>query len=153
MIPSSKELAQKLNSILIEKLLLLPNNYFAIAEEYTKLQKIFVTETFLESIMLWIDMVIAPLFNIVKAILSMKPPELFTILSLQKAVTLWKDWFRFKELRLIIRDWISISRSVGGPYISTNDAEYHTFVYADAMVRLQTALLTLISEKRTKRTK
>lgn len=153
MIPTSKELAQKLNPLLIEKILLLPSNYFAIADEFTTLQKIFVTETFLESIMLWVDMVIAPLFNIIKAILSMKPPELFTMLSLQKAFTLWKDWFRFKELRLMIREWILISRSVGGPYISTNDAEYHTFVYADAMVRIQNALLLLISEKRAKRTK
>ena len=40
------------------------------------------------------------------------------------------------ELREEINSWISIVKKVDGPWISTNDSQYHLYVYADAMQRL-----------------
>jgi hypothetical protein len=33
----------------------------------------------------------------------------------------------------VVREWTNIVRAVGGPFISTNDAKYHIYVYADGM--------------------
>jgi hypothetical protein len=46
-----------------------------------------------------------------------------------------------RQLRSEIHMWISLVRSIGGPFIASNDAEYHVFVYADAMQRLHDLLL------------
>jgi hypothetical protein len=125
-----------------------PRNYFTIADEYVSLQRIFSRDTLLEKLELWIEMIITPLFMIVSAILNMSMPDMFQMMSLQKCVQLWKDWFRMRELRSEIHNWMKIVRSVGGPFISSNDAEYHVFVYADGMQRLHDLIL---AKERTKR--
>jgi hypothetical protein len=75
--------------------------------------------------------------------------DIFLVYSLHKVVSLWKDWFRMKYLQTIIREWRQIVKQVGGPFITCNDAEYHLFVYADAMQRILDSLL--LTKKRTKR--
>ena len=63
------------------------------------------------------------------------------MLSFQKCGKIWYDWIRFKELQKMLREWVAIVRSIGGPFISANDAEYHMFVYADAMQRISDSFL------------
>jgi hypothetical protein len=151
MIPETKYLRERLNSGLIKDILLGPTNYFQIADEYISLQRTFTTETILEKIELWMEMVISPLITIGFIFINGTSPDFLTILSLQKCVQLWKDWFRLRELRGIMQQWIRIVRTMGGPFIASNDAEYHMFVYADGMQRLHDSLL-LVTKKGTKRT-
>ncbi len=60
--------------------------------------------------------------------------------SLMKTYQLWIDWLRFRELREKVDNWKMKVKSVGGPWISTNDPDYHVFVYADGMERIKYAL-------------
>jgi hypothetical protein len=89
----------------------------------------------LSTISLWVDMVIYPIYTIISWFWSF---SFTSILSMYRAYELWIEWFRFQELKKKIREWTSIVRELGGPWISTNDAEYHIYVYADAMERIQT---------------
>lgn len=152
MIPSDKTLSGRLAPWMIEFILTSPTNYFAIADEYVSLQKIFVRETVLDKANLWIDMLVSPIITLLFAI-KKGSLDFFAGLSLHKCFKLWLSWFRWKELQKVLREWVKIVRSTGGPYISSNDAEYHMFVYADAMQRIYNSLLLLVSEKRTKRAK
>lgn len=149
MIPSNQELRKILTPSISYQLLMNASNYFSIADEYVSLQKIFSRDTLLEKIELWIEMVISPLIMVVMMIWEWKAPDMFQMMSLQKCAQLWKDWFRMRELRSEIHMWIKLVRSIGGPFIATNDAEYHVFVYADAMQRLRDSLL--ITKERAKR--
>jgi hypothetical protein len=126
-----------------------PKNYFQIADEYVSLQKIFSRDTLLEKLELWIEMIISPVIMLLMSCVKWEIPDMFQLMSLQKCAQLWKDWFRMRELRSEIHIWISLVRSIGGPFISTNDAEYHVFVYADAMQRLHDILL--VTKESTKR--
>lgn len=148
MIPSNQQLRKTLTPEIAYQILMNDKNYFKIADDYVSLQKIFSTDTLIKKVELWIEMVISPLFTIGMMIWEQKTPDMFNIMSLQKCFQLWKDWFRMRELRSQIHTWIKLIRSIGGPFISTNDAEYHVFVYADAMQRLHDLLI--ISEKGTK---
>lgn len=150
MIPSNEEIFKRLNREQIEYILLNQSNYFRLVEEFTNLQKVFDSDNLYDKLMLWFEMLISPLITIVQSIMN-GSMSMFSMLGFQKTFMLWKDWFRWRELRDKIRIWMSIVKSVGGPYISTNDADYHMFVYADAMVRIQEGLLfVLVSKKRTK---
>lgn len=149
MIPTSQKLNSRLDSNIIYNLILGPSNYFQIADEYVSLQKIFVKETLFEKVGLWFDMIISPLITLIQWFFSGNSFDIFTLLSFQKVFTLWKDWFRMKYLQTIIRQWKQIVKEVGGPFITCNDAEYHVFVYADAMQRVLDSLL--LTKKRAKR--
>ena len=149
MIPSNEEIYKRLSKTTINSTLLNGGDYFKLVEEYTELQKVFDPSDLISKIMIWVEMIVQPLYTIVQAIIS-KDFQLFSLLSLNKSITLWKDWFRWKELEKLIREWVRIVRSIGGPFISTNDASYHMYVYADAMQRIQNTLLTVVAEKRTK---
>lgn len=140
-------LVQKLTKFQIANILQNPTNYFEIANEYVELQTIFLNG----GIGHWIDMIISPIISFIMYFVYGNTPSIFTMLSLHKTITLWNQWFRFKTLTYEIREWMTLIRSIGGPFISTNDPTYHVFVYADAMQRIQNELLGL-TKKRTKRT-
>ncbi len=145
MIPSNRRIRRKLpKGTTIPK-----EDYFAIAEEFVTLQKIFVNDSMMEKMKVWMDMLIYPIFLIVYAIWNAEFPSVFSLFSFQKCYVLWTQWFRFRTLGQKIREWTKLVKSIGGPWISSNDAEYHVFVYADGMERISLAL----SEKRTKRSK
>lgn len=148
MIPNSEDLIQKINKTDVQFLLLHGPDYFSLADEYVTLQKIFIKENTLDTIGLWFDMVVSPILTILHSIWKQVMPSVFTVMSFQKCMTLWKQWFRFKDLQKQVREWMNIVRSIGGPFISSNDPDYHVFVYADAMQRLHSGL---ISKKGTKR--
>lgn len=149
MIPSNLEMYKRATVTICYEILMRPKNYFSIADEYVSLQKIFSRDTLLGTLELWLEMVISPLIQLIMAIWNQSIPDVFQLMSLQKCVQLWKDWFRMREIRSEIHTWINIVRSVGGPFIASNDAEYHVFVYADGMQRLHDSLL--IAKERAKR--
>jgi hypothetical protein len=140
MIPENQKLKKQINFNIAKHIILHPNSYFEFADEFVKLQLIFVKESAIEIASLWLDMVISPLASLIYCLVYRISPSIFTILSLQKTLQLWSDWFRFKYLTSEIREWTKIVRSIGGPFISTNDPLYHIYVYADAMQRLNTCL-------------
>lgn len=150
MIPNCEDLALRVNKSDIQFLVLNGTDYFSLADEYVTLQKIFVKEAIHEKISLWFDMIVSPLLTILHAIWKQAMPSIFTVLSFQKCVNLWKQWLRFEDLKKQIHEWMKIVRSIGGPFISSNDAEYHVFVYADAMQRLHRGLVAKKSTKRLK---
>ena len=149
MIPTNQDLRKRLTPDVCYQLLMNSSNYFSIADEYVSLQKIFSRDTLLEKLELWVEMVISPLIMFVMMIWEWKAPDMFQMMSTQKCIQLWKDWFRMRQLRSEIHTWIRVVRSIGGPFISSNDAEYHVFVYADAMQRLHDSLL--VTKERAKR--
>lgn len=128
-------------------------SYFAKAEEYIQLQKIFMKETLLENLSMWIDMIIYPIYVLGSILFFKQSISVFMISSIHKCVTMWINWIRYKILNSEMRTWMNIVRSMGGPFISTNDPTYHMYVYADGMVRLEDRLLrhSIFSKERTKR--
>ena len=111
-------------------------DYFEIAENYAQLRKKFNPDGYLGIISLWVEMVISPIITFVMAIYNQEAPGIFNMLSLHKTITLWQDWFEYQTLTKHVHRWMNIVRSIGGPFISTNDPDYHAYVYADAMQRI-----------------
>jgi hypothetical protein len=140
MIPDKYTLKGSLTQKIAKHIILHPNSYFEFADEFVRLQSIFIKDSTLEIASLWLDMVVSPLVSLLYCMYYQLSPSIFTILSLQKTLTLWSDWFRFKYLASEIREWTNIVRSIGGPFISTNDPLYHIYVYADGMQRLNNSL-------------
>jgi len=152
MIPTNRELKSKLSLDAASYLILDSTSFFETAEEYVRLQTMFLKETHLEKLMLWIEMLISPLISIIMCFYNETPPSIFTMMGFHKTFTLWADWVSYTLLSAEIAKWTSIVRSVGGPFISTNDPTYHVFVYADGMERLRSGLLrTRLAEKGAKR--
>lgn len=141
MIPESSEIKKRLTSEQTIYFVLYPQDYFQNAEEFVRLSNIFVKESLFEKVMLWFEMVISPLMTICMSWYSNTPPSFLSSLSLQKCIQTWYDWFEFRRLAAEVREWTNIVRSVGGPFISTNDAKYHVYVYADGMQRINNSLL------------
>jgi len=110
--------------------------YFKLADEFVTLEQRFKKESRFETLMLWVDMLLYPIYTLCSILFFGKRMDIFTILSAQKTFTIWTDWVRYKQLQREIHEWTKIVRSVGGPFISTNDETYHVFVYADGMQRL-----------------
>jgi hypothetical protein len=127
---------------LIKYELLNPVDYFAIADKFVTLQKKFVVSTLFEKIILWVDMIIYPIF-----LLWWNPLSVMTGFAIYKALRVWIEWYSFRNYAGLIRQWVDIVRSYGGPFISTNDPNYHVFVYADGMQRLSGLLLAEKSAK------
>jgi hypothetical protein len=132
-------------------------SYFAIAEEYVTLQETFIKDTFIEKLFLWFDMFIYPAYLVITTILYNQVLSIMTIASIHKTVTIWLQYLKYRTLSRKIHEWTNIVRSVGGPFISTNDPTYHVYVYADGMQRLHDSLFgtrhthSILAKKGTKR--
>jgi hypothetical protein len=149
MIPPNSQLRKRMNSLVGSYFILNSHSFFEVAEEFAELQKKFVKETLRERIFLWFEMLVSPIMAVVMCYLNNEPPSIFTSMSFYKCIMMWFDWLKFTILTHEIRDWTRIVRSVGGPFISTNDSDYHVFVYADGMERLRASLgLSKESSKR-----
>lgn len=131
-IPDSKLLRKKCRK---HKIKIANDPYFQEAEEIVNLQKTFLSSDFFGKAMLWIDMIIYPIYVLVRLCMQDFSPSY--IFSLMKTYQLWIDWFRYQTLLSKVKVWIQTVRKVGGPWISCNDPEYHVFVYADGMTRLK----------------
>jgi len=121
----------------LSNLILLEPNYFEKADKHVELSRVFLKDHWWESLSTWIDMIVYPLLSLLYFLYFQEQPTIFTMMSFYKAFTLWSQWFEFQELNQDIREWTKIVRSIGGPFISTNDPTYHVFVYADGMERVR----------------
>jgi len=121
---------------MLTQIILNDSSYFEIAEEYTNLYKKFNPSGYYNVISLWVEMIISPIIMFVMMIVNQEAPGIFNMLSLQKSVSLWQEWFEYQSLRHHVHRWMNIVRSIGGPFIATNDPDYHAYVYADNMQRV-----------------
>lgn len=152
MIPTNEQLYTHLSPSHIQSVIVDHSHYFEVADKFILLQERFAPESLFDQVTLWIDMVIQPILSILQILFFQKPVDVFTLLTVQKTMTLWLDWFTWKDYQLKLREWISIVRAVGGPFISSNDAKYHMYVYADGMQRIYNCLhRRRVPKKRTKR--
>lgn len=140
MIPSNKDVRKRLQINNTYYVVMNNENYFEVAEEFVRLQSLFIKDSLLEIIMQWFEMVISPLLTFFISWYTSEPPSIFSLMSIQKSIDLWISWYKFQELGKTIREWRTIVRSINGPFISTNNAKYHVFVYADAMQRIRNSL-------------
>jgi len=130
MIPTKKQLKKKIKK---EKITIEKKPYFSLVKEFLELQQKFLKPYF-ELLPLIFEMILYPLYVIYQCCIGDFSP--FYMISLVKAYESWLDYFRFVELQKEIHSWMPIVKKVGGPWISTNNQEYHWYVYADAMERL-----------------
>jgi hypothetical protein len=118
-----------------------PGRYFEDADEYIELEKYFSCESFLDFATHVLDMILYPIYVFVNLLLLEFSPSY--IFGLMKTYESWMNFIRREELRDEMREWRMIVKSVGGPWISTNYREFHPYVYADGMVRINMALKNL----------
>ena len=89
----------------------------------------------------WNEMLIAPLIACFLAFLG--KGDLMMIFSAATAAhRVWSEWIEFQELRFKVQRMYLVTNMLGGPFIRTNDPEYEPYVYADAVMRAQTGMLT-----------
>jgi hypothetical protein len=112
--------------------------YFQEAEDFVRLSKTYAKQ----DLMVLFDMYGSPLILILTVIFTKKPPSMISLLGLYRIFQVWVDYFRYNTLRAQFYQWSEIMNAVGGPYISTNDPQYHPYVIADGMQRTQTELFT-----------
>ena len=136
MIPNHSQITQRMTIESLAYVATRGETYFKTAEEFVRLNKIYSYQGLFSYLSLLADMIISPLITIIMAIYYQEPPGIFSVISLQKTVTLWYDWFLYEQIKHEIREWTHIVKSIGGPFISTNNSDYHSYVYADAMQRI-----------------
>ena len=104
-------------------------DFFKDASDYFDLRRRF------DGIYVWIDMIVAPLVTIITFFIY-GTYDMFALLTFGKSIMVLLEWFRYRELSTRISNWKHTVKNAGGPFISTNDPEYHVYVYADGMQRL-----------------
>ena len=124
---------------ILSKMILSKPTHFETAEEFVQLNKVFTKDNLLDRIMVWFEMVISHLLTLLSALYYGEAPSIFTMMSLYKTVSMWNDWIYFQFLKAEVHEWTSIVKSIGGPFIATNDPVYHAYVYADGMQRIHYA--------------
>lgn len=77
-----------------------------------------------------------PLIMIAIAIYTRKRPSMLSLFGLIKTVQLWIEWYEYKNVKSRVVEWKHIVDAAGGPFISTNDTDYMSYVYADGMQRM-----------------
>lgn len=130
MLPDWKKLQKKSRKLAVPQ-----DDFFAISEEFTELSKKFNCDDVVESFYLWFDMLLYPIYIIVRFCMQDFSPMF--IITLIKTYQLWADWFRFKEIEAKVKTWKNTVQSLGGPWISSNNPDLHVFVYADGMERIR----------------
>ena len=118
-----------------EYLVLNNKNYFAIADEYVNLKPLFKTDTFYEKLSLFMKLIGNLLLTIV-----WKTQPMSIGLILYRLYDDWKQYLHYLDIKRQIHEWKELVHSAGGPYISTNDDTYQSYVYADGMQRLHNSL-------------
>jgi len=107
-------------------------NFFKSAEQFNIL-----TEKFLSpSLVVWFDMIGNPLIMIVVALYTKKLPSILSVLGILKTLQVWYEWYEYKCVKERVIEWKEIVNAAGGPYISTNDTNYMSYVYADGIQHL-----------------
>lgn len=112
----------------------LPNNPFQVAERYIQLRKRHVPKLWAETMSLLSDMILMPI--IILFLFLLGKADTITVLSTGfKTYSVWKEHLEYTELRYAVQRMFVYMKSVGGPFIVTNDETYMPYVFADAVQR------------------
>lgn len=119
----------------------MPIEPFKIADRYIELKKQCMPPSWGDTVIRLNEMFVAPFVAFFLAFLG-KADLMMIISAATTAHRVWTEWIEFQELRFQVQRMYLVSSLVGGPFIRTNDPEYEPYVYADAVVRAQTGMLT-----------
>jgi hypothetical protein len=107
---------------------------FQTAERYIELRKKCVSQAWVDTIMRFNEMVIAPIITLF--FIFTGNTDIFAILSSSVSVyRAWSEWLEYSDLRFEVQDMFLKTMASGGPQIVTNDPDYMAYVYADAVFR------------------
>jgi len=113
------------------------NNPFEKAERYIELRKTYSPKSWGDVMIRINEMIITPWITIF--LLFLDNIDLFTFIPTALSVyRAWSGWLEFQELRFLMQRMYLKTMQHGGPFIVTNDTDYLPYVYADAMIRLDT---------------
>ena len=113
------------------------NNPFEKAERYIELRKTYSPKSWGDVMIRINEMIITPWITIF--LLFLDNIDLFTLIPTALSVyRAWSGWLEFQELRFLMQRMYLKTMQHGGPFIVTNDTDYLPYVYADAMIRLDT---------------
>ena len=121
---------------ILSHIILRDGTYFEDADNYVRLHNIYNPSDFLSKISIWLEMIFSPLFTILSSIYNVELPSMLSIFGFYKCIFLWIEWVVYKELTEEVKTWIQHVRRIGGPFISTNDPTYQSFVYAHTMQQM-----------------
>jgi len=93
------------------------------------------------------EMFMAPMVAIFLAFLG-KGDIMMIVSAAMTAHRVWTEWLEFQDLRFQVQRMYLVSTMLGGPFIRTNDPTYEPYVYADAIVRARTGMLTPSGHRR-----
>ena len=113
------------------------NNPFEKAERYIELRKTYSPNSCVDMMIRINEMIITPWITIF--LVFFDSIDLFTLIpSLLSVYRVWSGWLEYQELRFLMQRMYLRTMQHGGPFIVTNDTDYLPYVYADAMIRLDT---------------
>ena len=113
------------------------NNPFEKAERYIQLRNTYSPKSWGDVMIRINEMIITPWITIFFMLLN--SIDLFTLIpSALSVYRAWSGWMEFQELRFLMQRMYLRTMQHGGPFIVTNDTDYLPYVYADAMIRLDT---------------
>jgi len=127
--------------MLIPYLLLNRTNFFEKAQEFIELEKIFKHNNLFEYLLFIVE-VFYPVFSIIRSLRKCKI-DIPIFLSMYQIFNTLKKYIRYLELYFEINTWKTlVNIEYDGPFISTNDNTYQSYVYAHTMQRSYDLLLT-----------
>lgn len=88
------------------------------------------------------EMILAPILAFFFAFQGKGGAFMKVISAATTAHKAWMEWIEYQDLRFEVQRMYLLTMAVGGPFIRTNDPEYQPYVYADAVVRARTGMLT-----------
>jgi hypothetical protein len=92
-------------------------------------------------------MIIGPIMTIFLSFLGLGD-FMMVVSGAMAAHRAWTEWLEYQELRFQVQRMYLVSSMLGGPFIRTNDPAYEPYVYADAIVRARTGMLTQTTRQR-----
>jgi hypothetical protein len=110
------------------------SNPFVIAEQYIQLRKVWSPKSMGDYMMRINELIVTPLITIF-FILTENVDFLGFASALFSTIKGWMEFFRYSSLRFEMQQMYLDCMKNGGPFISTNDADYLPYVYADAVLR------------------
>lgn len=112
----------------------LPLEPFKTAERYIQLQEKCAPSSWMQTAQMVGDMIVMPLILIFFIFMRTADP-LTVAMNGMKAYQAWKDYVEYTQLRFEVQAMLLYCKSVGGPFIVTNDPKYMPYVFADAVCR------------------
>ena len=110
-------------------------NPFHVAERYIQLRERCVPSSWLDTILLFNEMVLGPIITLF--LLGLGSRDLLMVFSaITRAYSAWSEWEEYHALRSEVQTMFLTMMLHGGPQITTNDSKYLPYVFADAVVRL-----------------